>query len=438
MRIAIVNWSRRRVGGVETHLNSIIPEIARLGHEVAFLSEVDAPVSRERIMLPPGAPAWCAAELGEEHTHRALRDWRPDLIYVHKVADPRFEAKLQRVAPAVFFAHDYYGTCISGLKTFKSPRVTPCSRQFGWQCLLHYFPHRCGGWSPATMLRLYRLQSRRLELLRNYEAVLTHSEHMKAEYIKHGLDPARVFNLSYYTHRARMTTAEHAADTSANGVRVRTDDAGGDEGARETDGTRRPLRLLFLGRMDRLKGGRILLDALPRIQASLGRPLHVVFAGDGPERETWEASARAVMSQHAGLEIEFNGWTEGPQLEALWAACDLLVVPSQWPEPFGLVGVEAGLHGVPAAAFAVGGIPTWLIDGVNGHLAPGDPPTTGGLAQAVVKCLRDPETHARLRRGAFETAQQFNLTNHLRALQDVFEKIVPAAPLPRRESMLEV
>ena len=50
------------------------------------------------------------------------------------------------------------------------------------------------------------------------------------------------------------------------------------------------------------------------------------------------------------------------------------MVPSIWPEPFGQVGPEAGLYGVPAAAFAVGGTPSWLTDGVNGRLAPGDPP----------------------------------------------------------------
>ena len=67
---------------------------------------------------------------------------------------------------------------------------------------------------------------------------------------------------------------------------------------------------------------------------------------------------------------------------------DLLVVPSLWPEPFGLVGLEAARHRLPVAAFAVGGIPDWLRPGVNGYLAPGDPPTPGGLADAIIACLR--------------------------------------------------
>src|SRR5256714_11039321 len=91
------------------------------------------------------------------------------------------------VAPAVFFAHAYYGTCISGAKTFKRPTVTPCDRRFGPKCLLQYYPHRCGGLSPLTMLRLYRLQSQRLEPLRRDAAILTHSSHLHAEELKHRL-----------------------------------------------------------------------------------------------------------------------------------------------------------------------------------------------------------------------------------------------------------
>ena len=60
------------------------------------------------------------------------------------------------------------------------------------------------------------------------------------------------------------------------------------------------------------------------------------------------------------------------------ASADLLVVPSLWPEPFGLVGLEGARSRLPAAAFAVGGIPDWLRSGVNGYLAPGDPPTPAG------------------------------------------------------------
>jgi glycosyltransferase involved in cell wall biosynthesis len=78
---------------------------------------------------------------------------------------------------------------------------------------------------------------------------------------------------------------------------------------------------------------------------------------------------------------------------------------------------------LPAAAFAVGGIPEWLTDGANGALACGRPPAPPDLADAIVRCLRDPADHARLRRGAFELAQRFSPERHVKTLMDVIDQI---------------
>src|SRR2546425_10600393 len=128
MRIAITSGSRRKVGGMETYISTIIPGLHRLGHTLAFWSELDQPTDREPIPLPNDVPAWAVSELGVEPALAALRDWRPDLIYAHGFLEPELEARMLAIAPAVFCALAYYGTCISGAKTFKFPVVTPCSR----------------------------------------------------------------------------------------------------------------------------------------------------------------------------------------------------------------------------------------------------------------------------------------------------------------------
>ena len=422
MRIAVVNWSKRRVGGVETYLNTIIPELSRAGHEIAFWHEVDEPVERAQIEMTNDTPTWCAAEMGAEQALAALDDWQPDVIYTHKLSDPDLERKVLDLAPSVFFAHDYNGTCISGNKTFKSPVVRPCSRRFGWQCLVHYFPHRCGGLSPITMFKLYGLQSKRLENLRHYDAIVTHSDHMLSELIRHGLSPKSAYNFPYYVPPAQANGKPYQGSPLLKHVSSLTTEAAKNQSTLPEDGARAELKLLFSGRMEYLKGGHVFLDALPLVAAALDKPLRVTFAGDGSERPALER--RAARIRRPGLEIGFVGWVERRRIETLLEACDLLVVPSLWPEPFGLVGPEAGHFGVPVAAFDVGGIHDWLLDGVNGHLASGNPPTSRGLAEAIIKSLRDPVTHARLRTGAVEVAQQFNIKNHLTALMEVFQSVV--------------
>src|SRR5262249_13522358 len=103
------------------------------------------------------------------------------------------------------------------------------------------------------------------------------------------------------------------------------------------------------------------------------------------------------------------------------AGVDLLVVPSVWPEPFGLVGIEAGCVGLPAVGFAVGGIPDWLLPGVSGESAPGEKPDAGQLADALVRALVDDEHLQRLRVGAWETARRFTREAHRDRLTPILE-----------------
>jgi glycosyltransferase involved in cell wall biosynthesis len=182
-------------------------------------------------------------------------------------------------------------------------------------------------------------------------------------------------------------------------------------------------RLLFIGRLTKLKGVSHLLRAIPIAGRKLGRSLTLTIAGDGPEREGLEA-----LAQELRVVANFIGWIQGNKTTDLMQESDLLAVPSLWPEPFGLVGIEAGACGLPAVAYRVGGIPDWLIAGESGELAPGDPPTVEGLADAIVRALANPSHYARLSRGAFEVASRFTLERHVFRMEEIF-RAVPSRPV---------
>ncbi len=406
MRIAVVNSHHTRVGGAEAYLDTVIPVLAAAGHQIAFFSELHSAPSLQRIRVPASAPVWCASEIGIPRALAALESWRPNVIYVNSMNDLAAAARIVECAPAVLFAHAYYGTCISGNKMFSAPRPRPCARRFGWRCFIQYYPHRCGGLNPLRMWDDYQKQSARLALLDRYAAILTASAHMRAEFVRQGLPPQRVHALRLPLAPARFP---RPLDT---------------ETAQATPAKNRELRLLFVGRMTRLKGGPIMLDALALAAASLGRPLKATFVGDGPARMQWERKSRRVQAANTNLNLEFSGWLNSVSLDQLMRDSDLLVMPSTWPEPFGLVGPEAGLCGLPAAAFAVGGIPEWLSDGINGHLASGDPPSAAGLARAIIECVRDPAELARLSNGARELSNRFNLDAHVDALLAIFAAVI--------------
>jgi glycosyltransferase involved in cell wall biosynthesis len=390
MRILIATLHRHLEGGVETYLHALLSGLCELGHEVALLHEHPAPVGWPTVDdRVSGIPVWWAGGPGWTEQVAA---WEPDVVYSQGLESPDRETTLSQTYPTVLFAHNYHGTCISGTKRFAWPNVEPCERVLGAGCLVRYLPRRCGGLHPGTMLRRYALQKRRLALLPGYRAVLVASRHMEAEYRRHGVPADRL-------HWTPLFPADVCPDAAPPGERQWTG------------------RILLVGRLSPLKGGRLLMDAVSRASRQLGRLLELVVAGDGPERIEMERLAASVQ-----VPTRFVGWVDAARRTELMRAADVLAVPSLWPEPFGLVGVEAGCVGLPAAGFAVGGIPDWLEPGVTGEST--KVLTADGLADALSRTLRDPGHWQRLRRGAWEMSQRFSADVHLRRLEAVLQSCV--------------
>jgi glycosyltransferase involved in cell wall biosynthesis len=360
MKIAITNHHRALVGGTESYLNGVIPELERLGHQVTLFHEA---------AVPEGAPVIAAAHHTQDWSK--LASFRNTVVFNNGLQSPEREYELADLAPVVHFAHNYHGTCISGEKTRKLPHAAACPRRFGPACLVQYLPRHCGGWNPLIGIRNYRTQSGRLAAIHRARLVLTASRHMEAEYRNHGI--TRIARAPLFVSQ---TPDCHApAGTSS-------------------------FRILFAGRMTLIKGAKLLAQAAPLIQREFAQPVEFTFAGDGPERD----ELRRLCPEAA-----FPGWLTQPELRTLAATHHVLAMPSIWPEPFGLTGMELGL---PVAAFAVGGIPDWLTDGYNGALAAAHPPTPEAFAEAVVRCLKIQEGCTNMH----NRAQQFTLARHMAVL----------------------
>ena len=414
MRIGLVTHIRSRIGGTESYVEQLAAGLHAAGHDIALWHEHDGPRERGMIALPATAPVWSVEQLGASRALGALRDWKADVILSHGVSTPAVEESILEIRPTVMFIHAYHGACISGTKSRLSPSRMPCPRPLGTPCLLHYLPRRCGGLSPVTMVRRYALETRRRDMLGRYAALLTASSHMRREYLQYGVPPERI--------RTVGLMLAHAVPRDRSSVAEPGD---GHDASADIQGT---WRLLLVARLTALKGGAVLLESLPHIREAFAGRIVLTIAGDGPERPSLERQARRLQSQLPNVEIRFVGWLGSDALAATTRATDLLVVPSIWPEPFGLVGPEAGAHGVPSAAFAVGGIPDWLEDGVNGHLAPPSPPTAAGLATAIARSLSDPRHHARLRAGALQRAKELSPDLHVPRVVAVLDEVARSHP----------
>ncbi|HEX8244152.1 MAG TPA: glycosyltransferase family 4 protein [Longimicrobium sp.] len=384
MRILFANDGIGDAGGVQSYLAAVMPALAARGHDVALL-HVDALREGAESPAPPGAPHFCTAARGVDGALAEARRWRPDVVFSHNLRPLQVERGLLDTGPVVKLMHGYFGTCIGGQKTHLHPHPEPCSRRFGPACLALYFPRRNGRLSVPYAAREWRWAREQNALFARYAAVVTASGHMRDEFVRNGVDPAR-------THAIPLFSTLPPAD---------------DPGAPAD------FHVLFLGRMTRLKGGDLLLRAAARAWGYTGRPVAVTLCGDGPQRAEWQALARTL-----DLPAAFPGWVDADTRLRLLRSASVLAVPSVWPEPFGLVGLEAASQGVPSIAFDVGGIGEWLKDGENGRLVPG-PPSVEALTDELSWALMHPAELAAMRPRALEAARRMSLAVHVAALERV-------------------
>lgn len=110
------------------------------------------------------------------------------------------------------------------------------------------------------------------------------------------------------------------------------------------------------------------------------------------------------LASRPGVKV-MGAWPHELAIEALRRSL-FSVAPSLWPEPFGLVALEAAAAGKPIVATATGGLRDIVIDGETGLLVP--PEDRGALAAALQKLISDAALRERLGTGAKQQAAKFS------------------------------
>lgn len=146
--------------------------------------------------------------------------------------------------------------------------------------------------------------------------------------------------------------------------------------ARRCFGIGEGMVVLFLGRLEEVKGVRVLIEAIRTLTEVHDRDAHLYVAGDGLERPSLE---RLVAQYRLEKRVRFLGTVSREKVPHLLAAADVVCVPSiieksGVTEGLSMVVIEAMAMGKVIVASRAGGIPDLIQDGVNGFLTePGDP-----------------------------------------------------------------
>ena len=369
-------WTRD--GGVATHTMASAEALARHGLDVHVLAA--------RVELGEGVPGVTVHHSPGLFDVSASPDVRvsdamaslPDVIHLHQFDDPDVLAFMQARAPVVVSEHGYTA-CTSGVYYFRPGQE--CTRAHGPGCVPNLLLRGCAHTLvPRGLPSSYRRATRALQALRRADLAISYSSAVDRHLSANGVSPRRVIPL--FTTMTPRIGAVHDA--------------------------RR--RVVFAGRIVAPKGIQVLIRAAREVDGEF------VICGDGLGLDAARRLARRLGVHER---VCFKGWLSADKLAQELAEASVVAMPALWPEPFGLVGIEALAAGRPVVASATGGVGDWLEDGVNGLLMkPGD---AHALARALNELLADPARRRDMgAAGRRMVAARFSPERHVAAVLEAY------------------
>ena len=180
-----------------------------------------------------------------------------------------------------------------------------------------------------------------------------------------------------------------------------------------------PPRLLCLGRLVEDKGFDVALGALALLIDRFPQ-VRLTIAGDGPARVDIEQQALELGILDA---VQFTSWVDSEKIPELINTASVVVMPSRWQEPFGLVALEAALMARPVVATRVGGLPEVVVHNQTGFLV--EKEDSQALAEAIAFLLEHPTTATQMgQTGRSRALEQFGWDRYVDAYDTLYRRLV--------------
>jgi D-inositol-3-phosphate glycosyltransferase len=182
--------------------------------------------------------------------------------------------------------------------------------------------------------------------------------------------------------------------------------------------------VLFVGRIEPLKGIDILINAAAMLDSDVD--CSVLIVGGDESTKTQVSKLRELAKLRGiGHRVAFTGAVDHEKLPLYYSAADICVVPSHY-ESFGLVAVEAMASGLPVVASRVGGLIGTVRDGETGYLVPWLCPEP--FAERIELLLDNEPLRRNLGEAAREEVARYRWENVAARVLDVYNALTaPAA-----------
>jgi glycosyltransferase involved in cell wall biosynthesis len=175
--------------------------------------------------------------------------------------------------------------------------------------------------------------------------------------------------------------------------------------------------LLFMGRIDYLKGAH-LLPEIASILEKKGIPYKIDVMGSGSM-----INKLKILSEKHRLKIQFHGFVNHMSKKFLRIMEDthILLIPSLWYEPFGIVVLEAMAFGIPVIASNRGGLKEIVTENNVGILAY---PNAEIIADEIENLIKDKKRYEKFSENGLKNIKKYKPENVFKEYEKIFEKVV--------------
>ena len=376
----------KKAGGLNVYVRETATELARLGYEVDVFTRDDG--SRSPIVSL--APRARVVHLEAGPRARIDKDevWEHLPAFLHTLRSFRERQGLRYdLVHSHYWLSGWVGHYLQRL--WDVPHVT----------MFHTLGEAKNRARADEHESAHRIQTER-RVIATADSVVAATEHERALLVgAYEADPARVAVLPCGVNLGRFQPLDRADCRRRLGL-----GAG-------------PL-VLFVGRLEPLKGLDLLIDTMAELKTA-GATLLVV-GGDDDASSYVQALHRRAEAAGVAERLRFAGSVGQDVLARYYNAADVCVVPSFY-ESFGLVALEAMACGTPVVASRVGGLPATVHDDENGYLIPWREPAA--FAAKIDALLGDTALRDRLSRGALATAADYQWAGVATSLDVLYSRL---------------
>jgi glycosyltransferase involved in cell wall biosynthesis len=396
-KILIMHDVYEHVGGAETYIFEIIPELKKEFDVCTLFQSFETEKNGERDLVYknkklPKIKKYFSYYVFDIRFYnflkKKLKEINPDLIHIHhNNLHPFPVLNLVKEYKTIQTVHDYGIICPKNIAVYGNNNFCVSS---GINCI----KQKCLSIKDLIFLIPFKIKQSLMK--KRIDLIIAPSTKLKESLIQN--DFTRVKVLNYFIDLSKWKKISKSEVYSAE----------------------KEKKILFVGGLTKHKGAHVLIEAISKIPQEIQKSIHLQIIGKGNYEKELK---KQVKDSDIHAKVSFLGYKNNNELPKFYSKAYMMVMPSTWTEQFGIIGLEAMACSTPCIGSNIGGIPEWLTDKKNGLLF--EPGNSSDLKEKIIFLLKNPKIAEKYGKNGRKIAEdKFSKKEHIKELIKIYKELI--------------